>query len=310
MVKAILVALIGLVLFGFFPSTGLAVILILFVGLRLTSLAAAALRQPILEPSSGARLGEVMPSALEKITPALPRRKMELGAEAMGVVAFALLLPLDVALYTRDFFSLRAEQGWVGAGVAGLCVALYAWPLVWLKSPGNSLIRILWWGLPFMPALVILDYGIEARHPYLNPFNPERNRLAAERVLSLKKYLLVTPVDLYINEANYVLSTSYPWGGLVSSARFGGPNSGSDLLRQRTAKQALCALLKSFNIRPSPDRNCVTSYARNLAEFDAKGSRPNAETLKLFRQGVARINGAWLKRKAMSPNAPDHAQAK
>jgi hypothetical protein len=37
-----------------------------------------------------------------------------------------------------------------------------------------------------------------------------------------------------------------------------------DLVRLRTAKQALCALLKSFKVPMSPDRNCVTSYTRNL----------------------------------------------
>jgi hypothetical protein len=71
------------------------------------------------------------------------------------------------------------------------------------------------------------------------------------------------------------------------------------LLRQRTAKQALCALLKSFNVPASTDRDDVTSYTRSLAEFDAKGNRPNAETLKLFRQAVADVNSRWQKHKAM-----------
>ena len=71
-----------------------------------------------------------------------------------------------------------------------------------------------------------------------------------------------------------------------------------DLVRLRTAKQALCALLKSFKVPMSPDRNCVTSYTRNLDEFDAKGNRPNAETLTLFRQAVADMNAEWQNRAA------------
>ena len=31
-----------------------------------------------------------------------------------------------------------------------------------------------------------MNHAIETRHPYLNPFNPDHNRLAAERVLALK----------------------------------------------------------------------------------------------------------------------------
>ena len=502
--KAILVALIGLILYGIFPATGLAIILILFVVLRFTSLVTEAMRKPVPVERWTAMVGELtrhyealtpVKRATEatglKLDPRLaagelaqaqvnqamlnyvpPRSKRELGAEALGVVAFIILIPLDVALYTHDIYSLRSWQGWEGALVAMFCVGLYAWPHRWLKSPDHSDVRIWWWALPFVIAFLVLNHAIEKRHPYLNPFNPERNRLAAERVLSQKnnivagqyadwvlryarqldeqgqsgqaihfyrealrldannrvayarlaaleaqsggqspggmaetdisptapywsdgrpvissprrkidsqlasvagctvvivpvgkvsdelldamayvihheldlpvyiatdpvplpthtrvrglatgpqwdqsaivqaftnatqvfprapiKYILVTSVDIYMDEVNYVFSTTYPWGALVSSARFGGPAGDDPQLRHRTTKQALCALIKSFGVPASTDRNDVTSYTRSLAEFDVKGNRPDAETLMLFRQAVADMNSSWQRSK-------------
>ncbi len=70
--------------------------------------------------------------------------------------------------------------------MALLCVALYGWPHWGLKSSDHSDFRIWWWTLSFAVALLPLYSGFETRHPYLNPFNPNHDRLAAERVLSLK----------------------------------------------------------------------------------------------------------------------------
>ena len=507
--KAILVALIGLALYGVFPGTGLAVIMVLFVGMRFASLGAEALRKPMsaagweamldrltrayetaaLRPSAAKeaalrRAARLSPRELAqarinraRLSDQPPRPKRELGAEALGVVAFAVLIPLDIALGARDFFSLRTGQGWEGAGVAALCVALYAWPHRWLKSPDHSDVRIWWWAVPFVLALPLLHHLVVARHPYLNPLNPDHNRLAAERVLTLKnnivagrhadwvlryareldergawpqaihfyheglrlnpgdrkayarlasleaeassagqpgnaaraasapywtarnpvikpprhridaqlenvegctvvvvavgqvpdelldavghvlgheldlplyispdpvplpphtrvrglatgpqwhessivqaftnaarvfpnapvRYVWITPVDIYMDEANYVFSSSYPWGAVVSSARFGGPNADHALLLQRTAKQALGALIKSFKVPASTDRNCVTSYTSSLEEFDAKGLRPSPETRALLRQAVADLNTVWQKHKALS-RVPD-----
>jgi predicted Zn-dependent protease len=96
------------------------------------------------------------------------------------------------------------------------------------------------------------------------------------------KFLLITTADIYIQDANYVFSSSGRWGAVLSSARFAAPDGDFFVLQQRTAKQALCAVLKSFDIPASTDRDCVTSYVRDLQEFDAKGNRPDAGTMKLF----------------------------
>ena len=500
--KVILFALIALILYGVVPD--LALILILFVVWRFSSLLAEALRKPV----SAGRLDSMrdgLTRIYEKLTPeqlasravALkfdsrlsarelaqaqvdkaaqryqpPRSKRELTAEALGVIAFAILIPLDIALYTSDIFSFRASHhwGWSGVTVVALCLGLYAWPYRALKSPDASDVRIWWWMLPFTIALLAMFHAVQTRHPYLNPFNPDRDRLAAERVLSLKnnvvagsyadwvlrygrqldqrgqsqqaihfyreglrldandraaasrlaqlegqsgvkvdnqtapsssvpywtadkpvtksprqridslledvdgctvvivpvgdisdnlldtvgyvihnelnlpvcispdpvplppytrkrglatdpqwdtdslvgaftnatpafphapiKYLLITSADIYFQDANYVFSSSGRWGALLSSARFAGPNDDDSLLRQRTAKQALCAILKSFDIPASTDRDCVTSYVRYLQEFDAKGNRPDAETMKLFQQAVAVMNQRWQNYKA------------
>ena len=503
LVKAILIALMALVLFGVFPGTELAIILILFVALRSVSLVAEALRKPIAPERLATIISELTRNyenltSTERSAKALAlgfspdlsarelaetqvngishshqaqRSKQELGAEALGLLAFAVLAPLNVALYTSDIVSLRTGQGWEGVIVAVICLALYAWPHRGLKGPTFSRLRILWWALPFPLGLVLMSRGVETRHPYLNPFNPNSDRLAAERVLSLKnnvvagryadwvlryarqldqqgqsqravhfyrealqldandhqayarlaaleaqlsglteqpvarpavasrapywtvgesvpqsprrpigsdleniqcctvvlvpvggvpdrildaiayvihreldlpvcvspnpvpltprtrvrglvtgpqwdqaalvgsftnstksfpnapvKYVLVTPVDIYLEEANYVFSASYEWGALISYARFGEPDGKDSPVLQRAAKQALCAVLKSFKVPMSPDRDCVTSYSRSLEEFDAKGDRPTAPTLKLFRQAVTDTDRKWQTR--------------
>jgi hypothetical protein len=493
--KAILIGLICLILYGVFSATALATILTLFIALRSTSLLAEALRKSI-TAEDWENMRGALTSDYAKLTPELragkaialnldpgvnarelaraqvnesirahvpPRSKRELVAEAVGVVTFAILIPLTIALFTRAIFSLRGGQGWEGALVAAICLGLYAWPHRWLKSSECSELRILWWVLPFIIAFPLLIHAVNTRHPYLNPFEPDRYRLAADRVLSLKnnvvagqyadwvlryaqqldehgelqkaidyyraslrldannhaaynrvailelklpgvemesnsvvqatapfwtkenpikpssrheideqlenvegctivivpvgkvsdnlldavafvihqelglpvfistntvpippytrkpglatnpqwsvtalvqsftnaakfvpnapiRYVLITPVDIYVEETRYVFSASCAWGALVSSARFSEPNGD---VRERTAKQSLCALLKCFGVQQSPDRNDVTSYVRSPLEFDAKGNRPDAETLKQFHEAVADINNRW-----------------
>lgn len=497
--KATLVVLVSLVLFGVYSGTALAGILILFVALRFACLLAEATRKPFSAehwqalteklihiheqstpeeraakatalalgpPTSARELAQAQVSQARQQNPP-PRQKRELIAEALGVLAFVILLPATVALFSRDFFSLRTPQGWTGTAVIALCLVLYAWPHRWMKSARLAVFRIWWWALPFGPFLFLMIEALQSRHPYLNPFHPNHAALAATRVLKLKnnvvaghhadwvlryarqldeggqskealhfyragvrldandrrayerlailearypgdaiqqqtftpdatpsskrffgvekklprcqidsrlenveestvvlvpvgnvpdeileaigtrvraelnlpvlissnsvplpshtrvqglltgrqwdadalikamltnfhpfpkapiKYVLITPVDIYGEDVNYVFSTSFEWGALVSLARFGEPKGDGTLMRQRAAKQTLCALIKSFNVPMSPDRQCVTSYARSLEEFDAKGDRPNAATMALFQRAVVNMNDGW-----------------
>ncbi len=169
LVKLVLVALLGFVLYGIFPGSALAIILGVFAAMRLTALLAEALRMT----------GNPQ-----------PRPKLELAAEVLGVLAFVILLPLDVALYTRDFFSLRTPQGWEGAVVAAAGVALYLWPRYRWKSPDWMPARIAYWAFSFAAAALLLNHAIQIRHPYLDPFDPDHKRLAAIRVLSLTNNLV------------------------------------------------------------------------------------------------------------------------
>ncbi len=451
---AILVLLIILVLSCIVAVMHLASILGVFGGMRFLTLMNESRRESI--------PGRQFNQSVRGLTS--PRLKRELWAEGLGVIAFAMVIPLDIALYTRDFFSVRTSLGWEGTAIATICVLFYLWPHIGLKSPDLSDVRICWWTLPFVFGFLALFYALEVRHPYLNPLNPDRDRLAAEKILSLKdnvlagryadwvlryareldkqgksqeaihfyeegarlnptdraayerlmtleevknestinpsapywtadkpivhlprhpvnsdlenvwgctvvivavgnvpeemldsvgtaihnelglsvcvapdsvplppstrqrglattpqwdeasifqafthavqtlppapvKYVLITSADIYWNDDNYVFSTSSSWGVVVSYARFSGENVGDDLLRHRTAKQTLGALIKSFGVPASTDQNCVTSYTRDLEEFDAKGNRPNAE---LFQQAVATANQRWQHHKAMS----------
>lgn len=508
LLKAVLIALIALILYGVVPD--LVIILIFFVVWRFASLAAEALRKPVsaeqrntildgltrqfemlateerTRQAAALKLGphftarEMAQAQLDRVAKNYrpPRSKRELAAEALGVIGYAVLIPLDIALCTSDIFSLRASQhwGWEGAIVVAFSLGLYAWPYRAWRLPDSSDLRIWWWVVPFALGLLVLNHAVQTRHPYLNPFNPDRDQLAAERVLSLKnnivagayadwvlryareldergetqqaihfyreglrldandrtaaerlaqlearsggavesqteppssapywtaakpvvkqprhsidtqlenvesctivvvpvgdvsddildsvgyvihtelklpvyispnpvplpdytrkrglavapqwdlgslvgafnnstqnfprapiKYLLVTPVDIYMQDANYVFSASANWGAVLSFARYGGPEVSDTQLRQRTAKQALCALLKSFDVPASTDLNCVTSYTRNLAEFDAKGNLPDAETMKLFEQALGGLNQKWQVQKA-KPRASD-----
>lgn len=101
------------------------------------------------------------------------------------------------------------------------------------------------------------------------------------------KYVLLTRNDIYQNGTNFVFSASYPWGAIVSAARFIAMGSNDEEILERMAKQTLCAVLKSFGLPASTNRECVTSYVRSLDEFDRKGNRPDAQTLILFHKARA-----------------------
>jgi predicted Zn-dependent protease len=401
-----------------------------------------------------------------------PRARSELAAEALGLLSFALLIPAAVLVHATDFVSLRYTAGWLGLGVAIASLCLYAWPHTWPASLAGRSRRVLWWGIPFFPALLALAFGIQIRHPYLDFTRSDRAKLAAERVLTLESnvvagrhadwvfdyaeslakddpeqaarlygeglrldptneaaqarlaslahagaadpaagalrgggsaaserarrplwtpadptprllrcridagleavdrtgvvlvpvgdvadslldvvggvlqeelalptcvaqgvslpphtrvrglvfgrqwsqvslvkafvqqigalprspmaYVLLTPADIYSEDTNFVFSGSYSWGALVSVARYGDPaRQGDPVLLHRTAKQVLGSLITSFGVPRSTDRGCVTSYTKSIPEFDAKGNRPNDESLARFQSVIADRDRAW-----------------
>jgi predicted Zn-dependent protease len=112
------------------------------------------------------------------------------------------------------------------------------------------------------------------------------------------KFLLITPVDIYWGTSNFVFSSTYAWGAVLSYARFGDFESEPERVRYRTAKQSMGALVKSFGVPVSPDPNCVTSYTNGLPQFDAKGNRLNSESYSMFRERVDSVDRKWRRLRA------------
>lgn len=112
------------------------------------------------------------------------------------------------------------------------------------------------------------------------------------------KYLLLTANDIYGDGTNFVFSSSGQFGAVLSYARYGDPDEEFETVRRRTAKQALGALLKSFDLPPAADPNCVTSYSNGLPQFDAKGNRPTTDTFLKFRARVDALDARWRDERA------------
>jgi predicted Zn-dependent protease len=116
------------------------------------------------------------------------RSRLEQTIECAGLLAFCLLTPSVWVLYTHEIASLHTYQSWPAVVVTLLGLILYLLPFA-VSSPGAPL-RHIWWGLPLLPAAMLLIAGIQLRHPYLNPVNPDHVKLAAERVLALDDGIL------------------------------------------------------------------------------------------------------------------------
>jgi predicted Zn-dependent protease len=215
-----LLAATALLLFGTVSGDHIAALLLLFVAVRGAFLGIEALRKPVtpqeweqrrwrtleelralpaddLEeaareealdgPVTRERLADAMLESMRR-SERPPRPRRELACEALGLVAFTLMIPLALELYTSELVSRRSlAQGWTGAATAFACVALYAWPHRWSEREGVEERRALWWWLPFPPALAAVVAGVAFQHPYLNPLREERAKLAADRVLSLRE---------------------------------------------------------------------------------------------------------------------------
>jgi TPR repeat protein/predicted Zn-dependent protease len=212
------IALLLLILFGAVPGDRVGWVLLLFVAARGAGLVREGLRRPMtqtqwaqhyemliehyrgLEPEAreqaAAELGvdpRATPEQLalirvdaQRLAYRPPRPFRELACEALGLLAFCLLGPFVVALYTREIVSFRSSESYAALGVAALCVALYLWPHRWKASEQRGERQALWWALPVAPALALGYLGVTTDHTYLDPRRPDRLELRAERVLALR----------------------------------------------------------------------------------------------------------------------------
>src|ERR1017187_1815876 len=96
LLKAVLIALTALILYGVFSATSLAIILMLFVGWRFTSLGAEALRKPV--PAE----------QLERMVGALTENYEKLPAEKRAAQAAAL--KLDPRLSARELAQTQVHS--------------------------------------------------------------------------------------------------------------------------------------------------------------------------------------------------------
>jgi predicted Zn-dependent protease len=500
--KTALVILIAVLLFGNVTSEEVVRWVLLFVGLRLVLLVIEACQKPVSEEQWSEGVAELTRryealSAEEReahakawgLNPSAsaadlaqaeveqararyvaPRPRLELLAETAGLITFSLLLPADIGMILQSFFSFNRPQEAAGVGILAACLILYGLPHTRRSAFRRSLVRTFWWATPFFSAVLVLLVLVGTKHPYLNPFDPEHHRLAAERVIAIMragnnvvaashvdwifryahdleargdkeaaiemyqiglqldanrqaerlrlgalqgstmspptsevpaadpyaplwpndltefprlprckidssldsitqctvviaplgevpdvlvdavgyvihrelglpvlvaeeslplsaatrhhgllvgkqwnteeisraflsafpslpaapiKYVLLTQNDIYMDGTSFVFSASFGWGPVVSAARFIEMGPDDAHIIARTAKQSLGALLKSFGLPASPDRECVTSYVRSMDEFDSKGNRPNAQTLALFQKALAEWNANW-----------------
>jgi hypothetical protein len=242
--KWALAALVALVLYGRLSADKLLILIGIFIAMRLIAIATALFRARGVPPNAA--------------QPA--RTKLEIFAEFGGLIAFLILIPLDVALATFDFFSLRLSHGWSAAIFVAACALLYFVPRLWRAFPGGSHGRALYWFAPFFPALFVLITLLVTKHPYLNPLHPDRNRLAAEKVLSF--------LDLYANDyIDWVLRYA------VELDDEGNTQSAADYYRAA--------------LRLNPN---LTDVRRRLAALEHPGETPALETAASYEPYWSKTN--------------------
>jgi len=209
----LLIALICLVLYGVTPDGFLLLLLVLFVVLKTFQLLHEGLFKTTPDWSSNyqelldylrelspqrladqrLKLGLPTHSSATQITDALlekiksetpnPRSWNEISSEFFGLVSLALLLPVNIDLYTQEFVSPMAGYSYLASGIVFVCIGFYWLPKVYFSS---AKARMFYWSTPLLPALFFAGYGASVKHPYLNPFNPNQNRLKAEKIISLQ----------------------------------------------------------------------------------------------------------------------------
>ncbi len=116
-----------------------------------------------------------------------PRNRPELFAEVLGLIAFCVLIPLNAGLLTEPLFFFKRPLEMVDVAVLASCIVLYSLPLFHRLVFRESTARLFWWAIPFFPGLIVMLFSIAFSHPYLNPFNPDHRRLAADHIIALKR---------------------------------------------------------------------------------------------------------------------------
>lgn len=116
-----------------------------------------------------------------------PRPAWDLLAEGVGLTGYLLLLPITFYLWRDDFFSFRRYFSWSDLSLLLTGALLYSAPH-WkpFQQGSSAILKRMWWSGPSIAFAVLSVQLVSEKHPYQNPFHPDRQRLAAEKILSLK----------------------------------------------------------------------------------------------------------------------------
>lgn len=126
--------------------------------------------------------------AIERHTWRPARSRGVLVAETIGLFGFGILRPVVVALYSTDFFEFHRSYLWTDVLVfAGSC-ALYAAPHHPRFRRTGLMTPWVWWGYSTMAFAALFVVQLSTAHAYLNPFNPDRGRIAAEKVVVMSRW--------------------------------------------------------------------------------------------------------------------------
>ena len=115
------------------------------------------------------------------------RPRSDLMAEVLGLLGYVLVMPLVVTLYREEFFSFRRSYAQSDFFLFTGGMALYAAPHLPVLRRTGLMHPILWWFFPAFTFFTLLAVQLLVYHPYLNPFDPNRRKLAAEKVLKLAR---------------------------------------------------------------------------------------------------------------------------
>jgi archaemetzincin len=108
-------------------------------------------------------------------------------------------------------------------------------------------------------------------------FSPERAQYLAPlflrsiKTLKAPKNLLLTHVDLYLEDLNYVFGYAIPQEGIaiVSKARF---RRDSSRLFERLLKTSIHEIGHLYGLKHCHDRRCVMHFSFDISDTDLKGS--------------------------------------